>query len=220
MIYFNPTPETLEELKKLYRKLSREHHPDVGGSDEIMKLINKEYSELFKELKDIHVDSNGIKYHKETKETPEQLIELMNRLNKAQKWVDSAENDLTEAECLVQAMDNNLFSTLWIYCQQAVVKYLKSLIVFKCKIPPVTKDIIKLIEICEKSAKIDLTSIYRECEGLADYNRQEHEFDDSYIKENPAEQVLKDTDRIRYFVTSYLEEFLIGKKFEIYFIKN
>ncbi|MCL1859619.1 MAG: HEPN domain-containing protein [Oscillospiraceae bacterium] len=215
MIYFNPMPETLEGLKKLYRKLSREHHPDVGGSDEIMKLINREYTELFKELKDIHIDSNGEKYRKETKETPEQLIELMNRLNKAQKWVDSAENDLLEAE-YIESMYSDLFSTLWQHCREAVVKYLKALIVFKCKIPPVTKNMSKLIEICEKSAKINLTYIYKECERLANHKHQEYEFDDSY---NASGQILKDTERIKYFVTSYLEEFLIGKFFEIYFIK-
>jgi len=134
MIYFNPMPGTLEGLKKLYRKLSREYHPDVGGSDEIMKLINSEYTELFNELKYIHINSNGEKYHKETKETPEQLIELMNRLNKAQKWVDSAEDDLTSAEYLAQTMDSkNAFKTLLFYCNKAAEKYLKALIIFRLK---------------------------------------------------------------------------------------
>ena len=214
MIYFKPMPETLEELKKVYRKLSREHHPDVGGSDEIMKLINSEYTELFKILKDIHINSNGEIYRKKTQETPEQLIELMNQLNKAQKWVDAAENDFLEAECLLQTMDSNLLcGKLFRYCRQAAEKYLKALIVFKCGVPPITKDITKLIEICEKFAKINLQYIYRECEGLTEYN-------DNYITENIAEQALKDTDRIRYFVTSYLDEFLTGKNIEIYFIKN
>jgi len=117
-------------------------------------------------------------------------------------------------------MDSNLFGTLRQHCHQAAVKYLKALIVFKCKVPPITKNISKLIDICEKYAKIDLTYIYRECEGLADYDWQEHEFDDGYIKENVLEQILKDTEKIRFFVTCYLDEFLIGKKFEIYFIEN
>ena len=144
----------------------------------------------------------------------------MNRLNKAQKWIDSAENDLIEAEYLEQAMDSSLFGVLWQYCCQATMKYLKALIVFKCKIPPVTKNILKLVEICENSAKIDLTYIYKACENIAAYNYQEQEFDDNYIRTGAAEHILKDTDKIKYFVTSYFEEFLIGKNSEIYFIDN
>jgi len=218
MIYFNPMPKTIEELKKFYRKLSREHHPDIGGSVEVMKLINREYTELFNELKDIHMYSNGVKYHKETKETPEQLIELMDRLNKAQKWVDLAENDFEEAEYMAQVMDDSgLFYKLWQCCRQAVTKYLKALIVFKCKIPPITKNITKLIEICEKSAKINLAYINKQCERLTNDQYQEYEFCDS---NDASEQVLKDTERIRYFVINYLDEFLIGKNFEMFFIEK
>jgi len=217
MIYFKPVPETFEELKKLYRKLSRENHPDVGGSDEIMKLINSEYTKLFDVLKDIHADSNGVKYRKGTTETPEQLIELMNRLNRAQKWVDFAENDFSEAEYSVQAMEGDSFSSAVLCCHKAAVKYLKALIAFKFKIPPATQSILKLIGICENVAKIDLSYIFRECAELAEYD---HEFDSIYVSENVAKQIFKDTEKIKFFVTSYLEEFLIGRKFEIYLIKN
>jgi len=34
---------TQEEVKARYRKLAMEHHPDKGGSEEVMKEINKEY---------------------------------------------------------------------------------------------------------------------------------------------------------------------------------
>jgi hypothetical protein len=37
---------TLEELKKQYRELCRAHHPDLGGNEETMKLINIEYERL------------------------------------------------------------------------------------------------------------------------------------------------------------------------------
>lgn len=39
---------TEEGLKSQYRKLVKKHHPDKGGSVEIMKLINYEYARLCK----------------------------------------------------------------------------------------------------------------------------------------------------------------------------
>ncbi|MEY2669768.1 MAG: hypothetical protein RLZZ577_84 [Bacteroidota bacterium] len=50
--YFTAT--TLEKLKKEYKKLAMENHPDRGGNEEIMKKINNEYEKLFKILKDTH----------------------------------------------------------------------------------------------------------------------------------------------------------------------
>lgn len=38
---------TLEELKKEYRRLAMIHHPDVGGTVEEMQAINAEYDQLF-----------------------------------------------------------------------------------------------------------------------------------------------------------------------------
>lgn len=45
---------TIEELKRQYRRLVIENHPDAGGSEEVMKQINKEYEELLKEVANIH----------------------------------------------------------------------------------------------------------------------------------------------------------------------
>ena len=39
---------TLEELKKRYRDLCRKHHPDLGGDEEVMKLINIAYEQAIK----------------------------------------------------------------------------------------------------------------------------------------------------------------------------
>ena len=39
--------ETVEELRKRYRELLKQHHPDNGGNEEIMKEINTEYDRLF-----------------------------------------------------------------------------------------------------------------------------------------------------------------------------
>lgn len=43
--------KTLDELKKSYRKLAMEHHPDRGGDTETMKAINNEYEQMFNTLK-------------------------------------------------------------------------------------------------------------------------------------------------------------------------
>ena len=81
MKYFNPIPKTLEELKKQYKKASLKYHPDVGGSNEEMKELNAEYTELFEKLKDVHVNSKTREtYRKATTETPQQFIEIIDKL--------------------------------------------------------------------------------------------------------------------------------------------
>jgi len=80
MTYFNPRPVTLDDLKKAYRRLAMQHHPDRGGSKEAMQAINAEYEELFKALKDKH-NAAADDYHKTT-EAPEEFIEIINRLMK------------------------------------------------------------------------------------------------------------------------------------------
>ena len=42
--YFDPMPETQEQLKKMYRKLAMQYHPDCDGCEEAMKQINAEYA--------------------------------------------------------------------------------------------------------------------------------------------------------------------------------
>ena len=39
--------KTVEELRKKYRELLRQHHPDNGGSVEVAQQINAEYDRLF-----------------------------------------------------------------------------------------------------------------------------------------------------------------------------
>jgi hypothetical protein len=80
MKYFTPMPETLEALKKMYKKLSFTHHPDCGGDNESMKIVNAEYTELFEKLKDIHTNASGEKYTKATNETPQQFIDIIDIL--------------------------------------------------------------------------------------------------------------------------------------------
>lgn len=80
MKYFIPMPETLEQLKKAYRKLAQINHPDAGGSDEAMKQINAEYARLFETLKTVHTNASGETYNKETNETPEEFINIISQL--------------------------------------------------------------------------------------------------------------------------------------------
>jgi len=50
-IYF-ANIHSFDELKKRFRDLAREHHPDAGGDPEVMKAINSEYDLLFPIWKD------------------------------------------------------------------------------------------------------------------------------------------------------------------------
>lgn len=40
----------VQELRKKYKELLKQYHPDNGGSVEIMQEINSEYDRLFKAL--------------------------------------------------------------------------------------------------------------------------------------------------------------------------
>ena len=43
--------ETIEELKKAYKELAKQLHPDLGGNKEKFQEMNNEYDLLFKSLK-------------------------------------------------------------------------------------------------------------------------------------------------------------------------
>lgn len=83
MKWFN-NPQNLEELKKQYRDLAMQNHPDRGGSVEAMQEINSEYDKLFSRLKNIHAKASdkktdGSAKH-ETQETPEEFRNIIEKL--------------------------------------------------------------------------------------------------------------------------------------------
>ncbi len=75
MTYFQNIHD-LETLKKTYRKLAMENHPDRGGDTETMKAINAEYEAAFNAIK------NG--GETETTETASEFIRVINILMKLQ----------------------------------------------------------------------------------------------------------------------------------------
>ena len=72
--------KTLEELKKEYKRLALENHPDRGGDVEVMKAINAEYDIMFNRVKDIHINAKGETYTKENTETPSEFKDIIDKL--------------------------------------------------------------------------------------------------------------------------------------------
>lgn len=71
---------TLDELKKAYRREAKKAHPDHGGSDEAMKQVNAEYAARFEILKNQH-NATADEYH-QTTEAPDEFINIINELLK------------------------------------------------------------------------------------------------------------------------------------------
>lgn len=74
--------KTLEELKKAYKRLAKQYHPDLNGgtTNDIMKEINKEYDEMFERVKNHHTTAEGKTYEKATNETSEQFRNIINAI--------------------------------------------------------------------------------------------------------------------------------------------
>lgn len=60
--------KTLEELRKEYKRLVKENHPDNGGSEDAIKVINVEYETALNNLKNADENENAWKYDKEKDE--------------------------------------------------------------------------------------------------------------------------------------------------------
>jgi hypothetical protein len=77
--YFT-SAHTVEDIKTLYRNLAMQHHPDRGGSEEVMKEINRQYHEALKACdgKTSHTTADGDEKSYSYKADVE--TELMNKL--------------------------------------------------------------------------------------------------------------------------------------------
>lgn len=62
---------TEDELKKKFRELSKIHHPDIGGSEDMMKKINAAYATLKKNVGSGSNDDFNVRYARDTKEYTE-----------------------------------------------------------------------------------------------------------------------------------------------------
>ena len=72
---------TIEELKKEYRRLALENHPDRGGDEQIMKAINLEYEKMAKILENVH-EAGEETQKKHKTETPAEFIAIIDALMK------------------------------------------------------------------------------------------------------------------------------------------
>ena len=73
----------IDELKRVYRKLCQQNHPDNGRNVETMARINCEYRNVFNELKNIHNEAAKADTTGKTKpinECPEEFIDIIFKL--------------------------------------------------------------------------------------------------------------------------------------------
>lgn len=72
---------TLEELRKEYRRLVKENHPDNGGDSEIIKIINVEYEIRFKQLEACDTTAGAKTYDMAADEKLRAIINAIINLN-------------------------------------------------------------------------------------------------------------------------------------------
>ena len=135
---------SIEDLKKQYFALAKKYHSDInGGSDEAMKEINAEYSDLFKVYKDIHKsikeDSAEETYtaKESTKEAPADFINIIAALLNLDgaevelcgRWVWIGGNTKTHKDTLNALgchWSNNKQMWSWHYPEDSVRKHRKA----------------------------------------------------------------------------------------------
>lgn len=80
MAYFTNV-QTLEELRKEYKRLVKQNHPDNGGSLDAIKTINVEYEISFHLLENADAVSSNVKYNMKEDELLRAVINAIINLN-------------------------------------------------------------------------------------------------------------------------------------------
>ena len=71
---------TLEDLKKLYFTLLKQHHTDIGGDTETCQHVNNLYEFYFPLLKNTRRNKDCETYQKETEETSNMFMDIINNI--------------------------------------------------------------------------------------------------------------------------------------------
>ena len=110
MAYFKNI-HSLAELKKEYRRLALENHPDKGGSTEVMQQINVEFErlhEIWKNDTTISANASGYENDYAGASAKEYLNDEIRHLRELQEVNDLQESDIElscsglgiESECM------------------------------------------------------------------------------------------------------------------------
>ena len=72
--------KTAEECKKAYKTFAKKLHPDNGGDVTKFQAMQQEFSAVWEKLKNIHINSEGETYTKETNETAGEFMDIIEKL--------------------------------------------------------------------------------------------------------------------------------------------
>lgn len=72
------TCQTLDDLRKAYRRDAMIHHPDRGGDTVTMQAINRDYAERYEVLRKAH--NSAADEHHQVTEPPEEFIRVVSYL--------------------------------------------------------------------------------------------------------------------------------------------
>jgi hypothetical protein len=77
MKYFNECT-TLDEVKATYKKLAKQHHPDLGGRTDTMQAVNAEYAFICAKIaKEGHMSAEDTDQHMRLSEEYREVLEKL-----------------------------------------------------------------------------------------------------------------------------------------------